>query len=304
MTKIVVIGSTNVDRTLRVPRFAKPGETMITSDPERVTGGGKGANQAIAAARMGASTTFISKVGTEADAQMMLETFAEARIDTTFVSQTTAAETGKAYITVNAEGQNSIFVYGGANNLLSPADADLAEKAIAEADFVIAQLEIANETIEEAFELAKKHGTKTVLNQAPAKTLPQKLLELTDVIVPNETETELLTGFPADTEANLQNNVDVYLALGIQTVLITEGSAGSFWANASGSGFVPAYKVDAVDTTAAGDTFIGALFSQLDSDLTNLPEAMLFSNKASSLTVQKFGAQDAIPLLAEVEAAK
>ena len=277
---------------------------MITSGPARVTGGGKGATQAIAAARMGASTTFISKVGTEADAQLMLETFAEARIDTTFVSQTTAAETGKAYITVNAEGQNSIFVYGGANNLLSPADADLAEKAIAEADFVIAQLEIANETIEEAFELAKKHGTKTVLNPAPAKTLPQKLLELTDVIVPNETETELLTGFPADTEANLQNNVDVYLALGIQTVLITEGSAGSFWANASGSGFVPAYKVDAVDTTAAGDTFIGALFSQLDSDLTNLPEAMLFSNKASSLTVQKFGAQDAIPLLAEVEAAK
>lgn len=301
MTKIVVIGSTNVDKTLHVTRYAQPGETLFSNTPQVITGGGKGANQAIAAARSGATTTFISKVGMEADAEMMLDTFTTAGIDTTFVSQTAEAETGKAYITVNNEGQNTIYVYGGANSLLNAEDVRAADQTIAEADFVIAQLEVPIPAIEEAFKIARKYNVTTVLNPAPAKELPESLLSVTDIIVPNETEASLLSGIEVTDEISLLANAKYFFNKGIKTVLITVGAKGSFWATENDHGFVPAFKVNAIDTTAAGDTFIGALCSQLNPDQSNITEAMTYGNRASSLTVQRQGAQPAIPTKQEIE---
>lgn len=304
MTKIVVIGSTNVDKTLHVERYANPGETLSINTPQVITGGGKGANQAIAAARSGATTTFITKVGEEADAKMMLDTFKEANIDTTFVSHTDEVETGKAYITVNGNGQNEIYVYGGANDLLSSNDIKEAENVIAEADFVIAQLEIPMPTIEAAFEIARAHNVTTILNPAPAKELPEHLISLTDIIAPNETESALLTGIEVTDTDSMVKNAEYFFKFGIKIVLITVGSKGSFWATPEMHGFVPAFKVNAVDTTAAGDTFIGALTSQLKPDISNLTDSMLYANRASSLTVQRKGAQTSIPTAAEIESAK
>lgn len=300
MNKIVIIGSTNVDKTLHVKRYAEGGETLSIDSPQIITGGGKGANQAIAAARSNAETTFVTKIGQEADADMMLKTFQEANINTDYIEQTPKAETGKAYITVNEHGQNMIYVYGGANSLMSPLDAKNAEQVISTADFVISQLEIPIPAIEEAFKIARKHNVTTVLNPAPAKQLPDSLISLTDVIVPNETESALLSGIKITDTNSLIENAKYFFSYGLKTVLITVGAKGAFWATPNDHGFVDAFKVKAIDTTAAGDTFIGALFSQLLPDQTNLVEAMTYANRASSIIVQRPGAQTSIPTNKEI----
>ncbi|HDB3769378.1 TPA: ribokinase [Staphylococcus aureus] len=298
--KVVILGSTNVDQFLTVERYAQPGETLHVEEAQKAFGGGKGANQAIATARMQADTTFITKIGTDGVADFILEDFKVAHIDTSYIIKTAEAKTGQAFITVNAEGQNTIYVYGGANMTMTPEDVINAKDAIINADFVVAQLEVLIPAIISAFEIAKAHGVTTVLNPAPAKALPNELLSLIDIIVPNETEAELLSGIKVTNEQSMKDNANYFLSIGIKTVLITLGKQGTYFATKNQSQHIEAYKVNAIDTTAAGDTFIGAFVSRLNKSQDNLADAIDFGNKASSLTVQKHGAQASIPLLEEV----
>ncbi|HHB2762658.1 TPA: ribokinase [Staphylococcus aureus] len=298
--KVVILGSTNVDQFLTVERYAQPGETLHVEEAQKAFGGGKGANQAIATARMQADTTFITKIGTDGVADFILEDFKVAHIDTSYIIKTAETKTGQAFITVNAEGQNTIYVYGGANMTMTPEDVINAKDAIINADFVVAQLEVPIPAIISAFEIAKAHGVTTVLNPAPAKALPNELLSLIDIIVPNETEAELLSGIKVTNEQSMKDNANYFLSIGIKTVLITLGKQGTYFATKNQSQHIEAYKVNAIDTTAAGDTFIGAFVSRLNKSQDNLADAIDFGNKASSLTVQKHGAQASIPLLEEV----
>lgn len=298
--KVVILGSTNVDQFLTVERYAQPGETLHVEEAQKAFGGGKGANQAIATARMQADTTFITKIGTDGVADFILEDFKVAHIDTSYIIKTAEAKTGQAFITVNAEGQNTIYVYGGANMTMTPEDVINAKDAIINADFVVAQLEVPIPAIISAFEIAKAHGVTTVLNPAPAKALPNELLSLIDIIVPNETEAELLSGIKVTNEQSMKDNANYFLSIDIKTVLITLGKQGTYFATKNQSQHIEAYKVNAIDTTAAGDTFIGAFVSRLNKSQDNLADAIDFGNKASSLTVQKHGAQASIPLLEEV----
>lgn len=283
--KVVILGSTNVDQFLTVERYAQPGETLHVEEAQKAFGGGKGANQAIATARMQADTTFITKIGTDGVADFILEDFKVAHIDTSYIIKTAEAKTGQAFITVNAEGQNTIYVYGGANMTMTPEDVINAKDAIINADFVVAQLEVPIPAIISAFEIAKAHGVTTVLNPAPAKALPNELLSLIDIIVPNETEAELLSGIKVTNEQSMKDNANYFLSIGIKTVLITLGKQGTYFATKNQSQHIEAYKVNAIDTTAAGDTFIGAFVSRLNKSQDNLADAIDFGNKADRKSV-------------------
>ncbi|WP_419795858.1 ribokinase [Staphylococcus equorum] len=298
--KVVIIGSTNVDKILNVDRFVKPGETLHLQNAQKIYGGGKGANQALATARSNAQTTFISKIGTEGDADFMLEDFEEAHMNTDYIMTTDTAQTGQAFITIDANGQNTILVYGGANMELNDTDVNKAADAIAEADYIIAQLEVPVPAIISAFKIARENNVTTILNPAPASELSKDLLTLTDIIVPNETEAELLSGIAVTDRASMHQNAEYFLSLGMKVVIITLGAQGTYYATANSAGLIPSFKVKAIDTTAAGDTFIGAFASRLNMTDFNIEESITYANKAASLTVQVEGAQKSIPLEQDV----
>lgn len=298
--KVVIIGSTNVDKILNVDRFVKPGETLHLQNAQKIYGGGKGANQALATARSNAQTTFISKIGTEGDADFMLEDFEEAHMNTDYIMTTDTAQTGQAFITIDANGQNTILVYGGANMELNDTDVNKAADAIAEADYIIAQLEVPVPAIISAFKIARENNVTTILNPAPASALSKDLLTLTDIIVPNETEAELLSGIAVTDRASMHQNAEYFLSLGMKVVIITLGEQGTYYATANSAGLIPSFKVKAIDTTAAGDTFIGAFASRLNMTDFNIEESITYANKAASLTVQVEGAQKSIPLEQDV----
>lgn len=295
MNKVTVIGSINLDRTIRVKEMAKPGETIHASEVFSA-GGGKGANQAVAAKRSGAKTAFIGAVGNDDAGKTMRELLGYEEINLDGIAELDKVATGQAYIVVDEKGENSIMIHAGANGKITPEHVVEHADLIKESDFVIAQFESDLASTIKAFEVAHQAGVKTILNPAPAmRTVPEELLKTTDVIAPNETETEILTGIKVIDEKSMQKAADKLHALGIKVVLITIGSKGSFYSMDGQSGIVPAFKVNAVDTTAAGDTFIGALSTVLKPDFSNLVEAITYGNKASSLTVQRFGAQPSIP---------
>lgn len=300
MNTITVVGSINLDRTIRVKQMPKPGETMHTKEIFSA-GGGKGANQAVAAKRSEADTYFIGAVGTDEAGQVMTDLMSQEGIDLTGVATLENEATGQAYIIVDDNGENSIMIHSGANNEFKPADVEKHTEIIQKSDFVIAQFESAIESTIAAFKIARKAGVKTILNPAPAlENVPKELLEVTDMIIPNETETEILTGITVTDEESLKAAAEKLHHLGIEAVIITVGSKGAFYDINGKSGIVPAFKVKAVDTTAAGDTFIGAMSSILTKDFSNLEEAITYGNKASSLTVQRFGAQPSIPYKREL----
>lgn len=293
--KVVVLGSLNVDRILQMDRVPEPGETLALNNQD-MAGGGKGANQAIAAARSGAQTSFIGRVGADENGKFMLQQLVNSGVTTDLVAVDEDAGTGQAFVMVEKSGENRILIYGGANAQLSATDVKKAQTQIAAADLMVAQLETPVETTQFAFQMAKELGVKTILNPAPAVAkLPAELLKNTDVITPNETEVEILTGIAVTDEAAMLKAAQRLHDLGVATVIITLGSKGVFYDDGVQHGIVPAFKVQAVDTTAAGDTFLGALSSELNPDLSNLKTAIGYGNKASSLAVQKMGAQPSIP---------
>lgn len=295
MNTITIVGSINLDRTIRVEKMPKPGETMHTKEIFS-SGGGKGANQAVAAKRSEAKTQFIGAIGQDDAGQVMFELLTQEGIDLTGVVTLENQATGQAYITVDSQGENSIMIHAGANNAFTPAHVRAHQQTIEQSDFLIAQFESTLASTIEAFTIARATDVVTILNPAPAFTkVPEALLKVTDMIVPNETETEILTGIKITDEASMQEAATVLHDWGIQAVIITVGSKGAFYSVDGRSGMVPAFKVEAVDTTAAGDTFIGSLSSVLKKDFSNLEAAIRYGNKASSLTVQRFGAQPSIP---------
>lgn len=300
--KIAVLGSANVDTTYHVTRFPQPGETIAAKDKSSAPGG-KGANQAVAAVRSGAEVYFIGMVGEDNEGKFMRAALQEDGISTKFLQNDPRHGTGTALITLDADGQNDIMVYPGANFGFTADVLKGTEELFDECDFLISQFETPQDVTAKSFELAKQHGVTTILNPAPAKEILPELLAVTDVVVPNESESEVLTGIKVDGEEAMLETAEYFKKMGVKNLLITLGSRGVFYCTPAGHGMVPAFKVQAVDTTAAGDTFIGALASQLDTDLANVADALIYAQRASSLTVQKMGAMPSIPMEEEVRQA-
>lgn len=300
--KVVVLGSINVDTTYHVDRFPQPGET-ISAKSKSSAPGGKGANQAVAAARSGAKTAFIGAVGSDSEGQYMLEALKDNDVDTHHITVDKYHGTGTAAVTLDAEGQNDIMIYGGANQAMTPDLVADIDDVLDDADFLISQFETPQDVTLAAFKKAKEHGVTTILNPAPAHEIIPDLLKVTDVIAPNESECALLTGIPVTDEDAMLKSAEYFQKQGVKHLLITLGSKGVFYATPDQHGLVPAFKVHAVDTTAAGDTFIGALSSQLEDDLSNVADALVYAQRASSLTVQEMGAMPSIPTADKVKAA-
>ena len=299
---VVVLGSINVDTTYHVNRFPQPGET-IAAQSKSSAPGGKGANQAVAAARSGAQTAFVGAMGSDNEGQYMLEALKENDIDTSHINIDKYHGTGSAAITLDANGQNDIMVYGGANQAMQPGEFGDLSELLTHTDFLIAQFETPQAVALDLFKQAKEQGVTTVLNPAPAHEIMPELLQYTDVIAPNETECALLTGIELTDEDSMLKSADYFRERGVKHLLITLGDRGVFYSTPDDHGLVPAFKVKAVDTTAAGDTFIGALCSQLEKDLANVEDSLRYAQRASSLTVQRMGAMPSIPTGEDVKAA-
>ncbi|MBM7689630.1 ribokinase [Enterococcus ureilyticus] len=300
MNKVTIIGSINSDTTLRMKYLPKPGETLHTTELF-TSGGGKGANQAIAARRNGAQTAFIGAVGKDDTGKRMITLLEKETIDISGIEVIDNQSTGSAYILLDSFGENSIIIHSGANNHITNAQVKAYQDLIEASDFIIAQFESTLDSTIQAFKLAKQNGVKTILNPAPAfEQIPPELLAHTDLIIPNESEVEILTGIKISSEQSMKEAADYLHNLGIESVVITLGNKGAFYDVKGKSGIIPALKVKAVDTTAAGDTFIGAMVSVLQKDFSNLEEAIKYGTRAAALTVQRFGAQPSIPYGSEL----
>lgn len=291
--KITVIGSINVDTTLRVNEHAKIGETIQINE-QLTSGGGKGANQAVAAARSGADVSFIGTIGNDYEGRMMLDFLTDEAIQCAGIDFVNAP-TGHAFISVNQAGDNFIMIDPGANQYVTSQYVEEKHSLIEQSDIIIGQLECNDEGTLTAFQIAKESDTVTILNPAPAKEISNELLALTDIIIPNETEAEALLGITITDEDSLTQIADYFHQQGVPCVIITLGDAGAFYDYQGKQMIIPAYSVDAVDTTAAGDTFIGAFATRLSKNFLNLGAAINYANCASSLAVQVIGAQPYIP---------
>jgi ribokinase len=291
--RVTVVGSLNMDLVARAPRIPQPGETII-GDDFRTVPGGKGANQAVAAARLGAHVSMVGRVGGGAFAGPLLENLAAAGVDHTHVIRDSQTATGIAMIMVDDAGQNSIVVVSGANMRLSPADVDAAEVAITASDVLLLQLESPLETVTRAAEVACAHGVGVVLNPAPARPVPPTLLSLVDVLIPNESETALLTNLPVGDRAEAEAAADVLRNMGVGTVILTLGKRGAMLARDGGAELFPAFEVTPVDTTAAGDAFVGG-FAVALAEGKPLIEAVRWGNAAGALATTKLGAQPSLP---------
>lgn len=297
--KILVVGSTNTDMVVRTEHLPRPGETVL-GGTFLMNSGGKGANQAVAAARLGADVIFVCKTGNDMFGITTRQQLAQEGIDTRFVFIDDHNPSGVALISVDSRAENTIVVASGANANLLPLDVAKAETALDDCDIVLMQLETPMTTIEYVAAEAAKRGKRTVLNPAPGAALSPQLLKSLYLITPNETEAEIITGIRihnAETEAEAARSIR---AMGVQNVIITLGSRGAYICNDRFDEAVPAQKVRAVDTTAAGDVFNGALVVAL-SEGKSLEEAVRFASRASAISVTRMGAQSSIPYRSEVD---
>ena len=292
--KVVVIGSSNTDMTIKGDRLPKPGETALGGE-FRMGPGGKGANQAVAAQRLGADVSFICKVGRDIFGDNAISGYQKEGIDCSRILRSDKAS-GTALILVDGNAENCIAVAPGANADLTPEDVDSVADVIRSADYLILQLEIPVESVLRAAKIAHEAGVYVILNPAPACHLPEELFGYISLITPNQTESALLSGV----EDNLDAAVERLMQLGVKDVVVTLGSKGSLVISEGAKTLVPSLKVKAVDTTAAGDTFCGALCVAL-SEGCSLVDAAGFATKASALTVQKMGAQDSIPFRSDIK---
>ncbi len=294
--KIVVVGSFNADLVAYLERMPRPGET-VHGDRFATSAGGKGSNQAVAAARLGAEVTFIGRVGQDVFANLAYEIWDAEGINRDFVSTDADYATGVAPILVDSSGENMIVVVLGANSRLTAADIDAARERIAAADVLVTQLEINLDMAQYALETAKQLGVATILNPAPAAAIPQSLIDLADYLTPNETELETLAGSAGDFAAAARS----LLTRDGQTAVVTLGAQGAQIVSGAASAIVPTYAVDVVDTTGAGDAFNAGLAVAL-AEGKALEEAVRFANAAAALSVTKPGAAPSAPCRAEVDA--
>jgi ribokinase len=300
VTRVLVVGSANTDMVLRVPRIPRPGETVL-GGAFTMAGGGKGANQAVAAARAGGIVTFVARVGDDVFGERALAAFGADGIDTRFVLRTAGKASGVALINVDERGENSIAVASGANDRLSIADVDAAAEPFAAADVVLLQLESPLETVAAAVRRAGERGKPVILNPAPARPLDERLLAGISVLTPNESEAELLSGTAVRDDDGVRAAAARLRARGPRTVIVTLGERGVYALAPETEGFLPAFRVEAVDTTAAGDVFNGALAVAL-AEKKALPEALCFAQAAAAISVTRPGAQPSAPTRAEIEA--
>ncbi|MEG7473231.1 ribokinase [Serratia marcescens] len=298
--KLVVLGSINADHILNIEQFPHPGETVI-GNQYKVAFGGKGANQAVAAGRSGAEIAFIACVGADDIGERVRRQLASDRIDTQPIEAIADSTTGVALIFVNAEGENVIGIDAGANAAVTPDYLARYQQKVIDADALLMQLESPLETVIAAARLAKQYHTQVILNPAPARELPDELLGMIDMITPNETEAQRLTGIAVDNDADAARAAQALHDKGIATVIITLGSRG-VWLSENGNGkLVPGFKVQAVDTIAAGDTFNGALVTALLEGKI-MADAVRFAHAAAAIAVTRPGAQPSVPWREEIDA--
>jgi ribokinase len=298
MKKIVVLGSLNMDLVTNVHKTPKVGETVLGNGFSEIPGG-KGANQAVAIGRLGGQVSMLGRVGEDDFGKKLKAALKESGVDGEGVLYVKNAPTGTALIMVNDDGDNSIVVIPGANFSMRPENVlsgDFEGK-----DILLGQLETPIDTIEAAFSKAKEMGLMTVLNTAPAQVLSPELISNVDVLVPNETEFEILTGQSAETEEGLAKGSKHLFDQGVKELIITLGKDGAVYLNHQGKKHhISGYEVEAVDTTAAGDSFIGGLLTALSKG-DDIEEAMAFAMKVGAVTVTKHGAQSSLPTLEEIE---
>ena len=295
--KIVVIGSTNIDMVVKTDRHPLPGETRL-GGIFFMNAGGKGANQAVAAARMGANVTFVTKVGNDIFGEQSIAGFKKERINTDFVFVDDSSSTGTALIVVNKEGENSIVVAPGANARLLPRDIDQVHD-FEEAGIILIQLEIPMETISAVVKKALVNNQKVIIIPAPAQKLADELLNGLFLITPNETEASLLTGISVEDDDTAGEAARIFLKRGVKNVIITLGKKGAYFQNENVSLRINAPVVTAIDTTAAGDTFSGALAVALTEKMS-WEEAIKFAVATASISVTRLGAQASIPYRSEI----
>lgn len=299
MNKLVVLGSVNADHVLQVPRFPRPGETLH-GNRYQVIPGGKGANQAVAAARLQADIGFIACVGDDAFGRDIRDHFAQDGMNIEHVRIEQDCPTGIAMIQVSDEGENTICISAEANDHLTTEVVNQSRQAIEQADYLLMQLETPMEGVIAAAAMAKQAHTQVILNPAPAKALPAQLLANIDIITPNETEAEVLTGIAVIDEASAAKAAQALHDKGIHTVMITLGAKG-VWVSEQGQGrIIAGFRVKATDTTAAGDTFNGAFVAGLLEKMP-LESAIQFAHAAAAISVTRFGAQTSIPHRQEVD---
>lgn len=296
---ILVVGSSNTDMVIKTDHLPMPGETVL-GGAFFMNPGGKGANQAVAIARLRGQVSFICKTGSDVFGHQSQQLFEEEGIDTSFIFSDSKNPSGVALITVDEHAENCIVVASGANANLSPADLAKAEEAIDKADFILMQLEIPIETVEFVAEMAWKKNKKVILNPAPAQKLSSSLLQHLYMITPNETEAEIISGVKVTNEASALKAAERMVEMGVKCVIITLGSKGAFIYHNSMSSLVPALNVKAVDTTAAGDVFNGALTTALAEE-RDLEDAVRFACKAAAIAVTRVGAQSSAPYRNEVD---
>jgi ribokinase len=296
--KIAVLGSANTDMVIVADHFPAPGETLL-GGKFLLNPGGKGANQAVAAARLGGNVSFISRVGEDIFGEETLQHLQKEGIDTQGVKRHHSEPSGVALITVDKEGENTIVVASGANMTLSPQELEQHLPLIEACDMLLMQLEIPIDTVVAAARAAYEMGKKVILNPAPAAVLPAEIYPYIHVLTPNETETAYLTGILPVDEPSARSAAEKLVSLGVELVIITMGAVGAYLFSKNRQQVIPAPKIKAVDSTAAGDTFNGGLAVALAEGM-DLEAAINFANQAAALSVTKMGAQASIPLREEV----
>lgn len=298
--KLVVLGSINADHILNVQHFPQPGET-VRGNHYQVAFGGKGANQAVAAGRSGADITFIACVGDDDIGANVKKQLQSDNINIECIDEIKDETTGVALIYVNQQGENVIGIHAGANGHLTIDRLVNYQQKIIDADAVLMQLESPLETVQMAAEIAQKNNTKVILNPAPAQSLPDSLLALVDIITPNETEAEYLTGIAVNDDQGAQAAAEVLHQKGISKVMITLGARGVWYSEQGAKGkIIPGFKVKAVDTIAAGDTFNGAYVTALLEGKAD-EEAIIFAHAAAAIAVTRSGAQPSVPWRNEID---
>ncbi|UCZ52848.1 ribokinase [Bacillus shivajii] len=297
MGNILVIGSLNVDLVSKVPHLPKVGETILSTDFHQ-SYGGKGANQAVAAANLGANVSMIGKVGTDENGKGLINSLVQAGVSTYGLKQD--GTTGMAFINVDGKGDNQIVIVPGANDQLIISDIDEMKSLIEQSDYILIQLEIPLDVVEYSINLAVDMGKEVILNPAPMQEVPNEILRNLYALIPNETELQALTGKPVATIQEIAVAAKHLQAKGVGRIIVTMGSRGSYLINDDEERLIPAYQVNAVDATAAGDAYIAAFAVGKTKGLSDR-EAAEFANKTSAIVVTRKGAQTALPTLEEVE---
>ena len=293
MWQVTVVGSFMYDLVATVPRRPKTGETLVGNKFGMFLGG-KGANQAIAASRADSKVTMVGRLGNDFFGKQFLEKFSREGINTDFVTQDDENGTGVAMPLIDASGDNSIVIIPQANMALTVENINQAQSTIADADVLVMQCEVPMDANQRAAEIAKQNDTLVILNPAPAQLIPDQILKLVDIIIPNEIETETLTGLPTKTENEVLVAGRNLLSKGVETVILTLGDRGSLLLNEDGEKLIPAFDVSVVDTTAAGDSFCGVLAASLANGISiNL--SVEIANAAGALAVTKLGAEPSLP---------